>query len=304
MNGQIRIRIWDKQNRKWLFRGDVLSEAMLLSLSMIGDYSNYEVSRDTGMKDKKGCEIWEGDYFYNGHTIERIYFSGGIFWFDVYIGTAIELHDLYEVCRKGNSWVVGNIYEDDKEDLYHLIPYLVDYSDLSDYNKKLLAENTPWNENTRIFRLIKDKLFRLIKMEITEGLALSEQPMCAPEQPIYSHREIYLAVLPQWYQYVNRFPLFEGYFFVDQIKDRIFSAIWGNLWTSCPNRQDKFERFYIQTKKGKHLIEIKLSQIERDSVLGSTVSILLEDSSFKTPTRFETNEFLQKAKFIDHENLV
>lgn len=116
---QIKIRIWDRKNNKYLFQGDILSEAMLLSLTIMEDYSNFEVSRYTGLKDKKGIEIWEGDCFFDGHSVGKIIFDFGQFWFEVYISIAFEISNLYEVHKKGQ--VIGNIYENNIENLWDLV---------------------------------------------------------------------------------------------------------------------------------------------------------------------------------------
>lgn len=54
MSREIKFRIWDKINRMWLRRFNV-------NLFDIGDLPNVELMQYTGLKDKNGKEIYEGD---------------------------------------------------------------------------------------------------------------------------------------------------------------------------------------------------------------------------------------------------
>lgn len=54
MSREIKFRIWDKINRMWL-------KSFNANLLNVGDLSNVEINQYTGVKDKNGKEIYEGD---------------------------------------------------------------------------------------------------------------------------------------------------------------------------------------------------------------------------------------------------
>ena len=54
MSREIKFRIWDKINRMWL-------RCFNVNLFDIGDLPNVELMQYTGLKDKNGKEIYEGD---------------------------------------------------------------------------------------------------------------------------------------------------------------------------------------------------------------------------------------------------
>lgn len=54
MSREIKFRIWDKINRMWL-------RCFNVNLFDIGDLPNVELMQYTGVKDKNGKEIYEGD---------------------------------------------------------------------------------------------------------------------------------------------------------------------------------------------------------------------------------------------------
>ena len=61
---EIKFRIWDKINRMWLRRFNV-------NLFDIGDLPNVELMQYTGLKDKNGKEIYEGD------VVKLVHFKDG-----------------------------------------------------------------------------------------------------------------------------------------------------------------------------------------------------------------------------------
>ena len=64
MGREIKFRIWDKINRMWL-------RCFNVNLFDIGDLPNVELMQYTGLKDKNGKEIYEGDIVILNDTEEE-----------------------------------------------------------------------------------------------------------------------------------------------------------------------------------------------------------------------------------------
>ena len=101
MSREIKFRIWDKTNKKWL-------RCFNVNLLDIGDLSIVETNQYTGLKDSEGYEIYEDDIVWNE-------------WDEEY---QVVIYDEGEYKLKGetsvqNLWesldyidIRGNVYED------------------------------------------------------------------------------------------------------------------------------------------------------------------------------------------------
>ena len=98
---EIKFRVWDKINRMWLKRFNV-------NLLDIGVFSNVEIMQYTGLKDKNGKEIYEGDIISWKSDYEDAFKCAKVFFED----GAFRLYNPYfELNEYENLEVVGNIYE-------------------------------------------------------------------------------------------------------------------------------------------------------------------------------------------------
>lgn len=118
MNREIKFRVWDKNNKKMRLPdewevGIVLDGTLLTCYDASGDFNASDedliLMQYTGLKDKNGVEIYEGDVVaYDGMGREVVEFDNGCFW----VGLKGELPaPLYAQMGIDSMEVVGNIHE-------------------------------------------------------------------------------------------------------------------------------------------------------------------------------------------------
>lgn len=109
MSREIKFRIWDKISGMWLksFNANLLNICYL---------SNVEINQYTGLKDKNGKEIYEGDIIRLKHHIDkRINVVGKVVFLSeqASFGIIDDLGQEYPLFRNTTEQIeiIGNIYE-------------------------------------------------------------------------------------------------------------------------------------------------------------------------------------------------
>lgn len=122
MNREIKFRAWDKKEKEWRAIGfHIFGEWSMLEgqylTKDLKSINNLEITQYTGLKDKNGTEIYEGDVItHSDHP--KPYPTGVVEWdkenaeFTVGIGTATETTQFHEV--------IGNIYENPEYEMQKL----------------------------------------------------------------------------------------------------------------------------------------------------------------------------------------
>jgi hypothetical protein len=104
---EIKFRAWNPQQKRMVFgaRGDEVNASWVLAMCSANDM---EPMQYTGLKDKNGKEIYEGDILQN----PKVKDIGPVEWDDFDIGPAFHwCHPKMYSCPMDECEVIGNIYE-------------------------------------------------------------------------------------------------------------------------------------------------------------------------------------------------
>ena len=105
----IKFRAWDKQAKSWRFNSKTINDLCSGDVNNHAMWINLELMQYTGLEDKNGKEIYEGDIVEEpGNRYEVVYHADGFYMRNMYEpdNMLIQLRHGYLHCE-----VIGNIHE-------------------------------------------------------------------------------------------------------------------------------------------------------------------------------------------------
>jgi len=117
---EIKLRAWSKRRNKWISPMTSFSFVTADLTTEFKDTEEIAYSQCTGLKDKNGKEIYEGDivsakYIYDKRTTDKAQViwreDKASFGLKSLKGLTNEEYELYKVTAEHNLEVIGNIYE-------------------------------------------------------------------------------------------------------------------------------------------------------------------------------------------------
>lgn len=122
-----KFRVWDKNNKKMLNWKELdltkeLGEDEITIFEPTGQFAHpiffYDAMQSTGLKDKNGTEIYEGDIVEFKYPYDkRIKTTGVIVWndniacFGISMKETTEQYELYRITAENYLTVIGNVHQ-------------------------------------------------------------------------------------------------------------------------------------------------------------------------------------------------
>ena len=115
---EIKFRAWNKKNKEWsseicLYHKTVGKRYEYNALKLDTDFDHVIVSQFTGLKDKNGKEIYEGDIIETKTDIFTIFYSEKDFEFIIYLERLDNYYRLTYLSGFKDFKCIGNIYENE-----------------------------------------------------------------------------------------------------------------------------------------------------------------------------------------------
>lgn len=104
MNDRFKFRVWDKEFKKYWTDGEIKENAAWLLFPDNDNIENIEIEQCTGLKDKNGKLIFEGDIVTDGKVVGRIY------WYKIGWAATMFLWRL----DPSKLEVIGNVHENER----------------------------------------------------------------------------------------------------------------------------------------------------------------------------------------------
>lgn len=109
---EIKFRVWEENIKQMFYNAGIVNDELYLMLDgigfdVVGDYREFKLMQFTGLKDKNGKEIYEGDIVRHAtdEGIYKVIFEDGGF----YVKNLFEYD--FQTINEYPLEVIGNIYE-------------------------------------------------------------------------------------------------------------------------------------------------------------------------------------------------
>lgn len=109
MSREIKFRVWDKNNSEMIWFYELANNPIMLRDSMTASGTlNIELMQYTGLKDKNGKEIYEGDILnYDNALFKVVFIPGEIGMKRIIVEKAKPTYRLHKI----QGEIIGNIYK-------------------------------------------------------------------------------------------------------------------------------------------------------------------------------------------------
>lgn len=118
MSDRFKFRVWYKLLNKYVEKENSLClmyDGVLFEYDSIAiESDNYVIEQCTGLKDKNGNLIYEGDYIKspnNSHPLEIVRMPNGVYGCRVCKTNGVWEMNLYDLIRNYGVEIIGNIHE-------------------------------------------------------------------------------------------------------------------------------------------------------------------------------------------------